>query len=213
MQEDAGSKGDVFFQITTTGRINHISTNGQGRKFHMRIRRLRSLIVRMDNNQSVQGCHIDEVMPLRVMDTVPIKLGSRQTIGLRIVAECHRLDIQPGHSIIRSQPQVPLSVFRHADNCIIRQPVARRIVSEHKVIILVARQLIQAASVTSQPDGSVFVFQNTVDLFQLSGLRIIQFIFEVLIVKTFIRLGKRSKVYDKDTLCSTYPEAFLTVNQ
>ena len=61
--------------------------------------------------------------------------------------------------------------------------MARRIVSEHKVIILVARQLIQAASVTSQPDGSVFVFQNTVDLFQLSGLRIIQFIFEVLIVK------------------------------
>ena len=81
------------------------------------------------------------------------------------------------------------------------------------MIILVARQLIQAASITTQPDGTVFVFQNTVDLFQLSGLRIIQFILEILIIKTFIRFGKRGKVYDKDTLCSTYPEAFLTVNQ
>ena len=64
--------------------------------------------------------------------------------------------------------------------------MARRIVSEYKMIILVTRQLIQAASITTQPDGTVFVFQNTVDLFQLSGLRIIQFILEILIIKTFI---------------------------
>ena len=101
------------------------------------------------------------------MDAIPVELSSRQAISLRVVTECHRLDIQTGHSIIRSQPQVSLPIFSHTDNCIIRQPVTCGIVFKDKVIILVTRQLIQSASIATQPDSTILVFQNAINLFQL----------------------------------------------
>ena len=101
------------------------------------------------------------------MDAIPVELSSRQAISLRVVTECHRLDIQTGHSIIRCQPQVSLPVFSHTDNCIIRQPVTCGIVFKDKVIILVTRQLIQSASIATQPDSTILVFQNAINLFQL----------------------------------------------
>ena len=81
------------------------------------------------------------------------------------------------------------------------------------MIILIARQLIESASVATQPNGAVPVFENTVYLFQLRRLRVVQFISQVFIVETLVRFGKGGQVYNKHPLRGTYPQAFLPVYQ